>query len=78
MNVQNGVLKALSFMFEYIGEMGKDYCYAVVPLLEDALMSRDHVHRQTACAVVKHMALGVAGQGTNKFLFAYLCLYLYL
>jgi splicing factor 3B subunit 1 len=23
LNVQNGVLKALSFMFEYIGEMGK-------------------------------------------------------
>merc|ERR1711957_217499 len=32
MNVQNGVLKALSFVFEYIGEMGKDYIYAVTPL----------------------------------------------
>lgn len=29
-----GVLKALSFMFEYIGEMGKDYIYAVTPLLQ--------------------------------------------
>ena len=28
LNVRNGVLKALSFMFEYIGEMGKDYVYA--------------------------------------------------
>merc|ERR1712193_261456 len=35
-NVQNGVLKSLSFMFEYIGEMGRDYVYAVVTLLEDA------------------------------------------
>jgi splicing factor 3B subunit 1 len=61
LNVQNGVLKALSFLFEYIGEMGKDYVYAVAPLLEDALMDRDLVHRQTACSVVKHMALGVAG-----------------
>ncbi|KAL6069564.1 U2 snRNP component prp10 [Balamuthia mandrillaris] len=61
LNVQNGVLKALSFLFEYIGEMGKDYCYAVVPLLEDALIDRDLVHRQTACTVVKHMALGVQG-----------------
>jgi len=26
-NVQHGVLKSLSFMFEYIGEMGKDYIY---------------------------------------------------
>lgn len=63
LNVQNGVLKALSFMFEYIGEMGKDYVYAVVPLLEDALMDRDLVHRQTACAAVKHIALGLVGLG---------------
>ena len=48
LNVQNGVLKAMSFLFEYIGEMGKDYVYAVTPLLEDALMDRDLVHRQTA------------------------------
>lgn len=53
LNVQNGVLKALSFLFEYISEMGKDYIYAVTPLLEDALMDRDLVHRQTACTVVK-------------------------
>ncbi|EFJ42040.1 hypothetical protein VOLCADRAFT_30174, partial [Volvox carteri f. nagariensis] len=63
LNVQNGVLKALSFMFEYIGEMGKDYINAVTPLLEDALMDRDLVHRQTAASVVGHMSLGVAGLG---------------
>ena len=40
LNVQNGVLKSLSFLFEYIGEMGKDYIYAVTPLFEDALMDR--------------------------------------
>uniref|UniRef100_A0A7S3CEM8 Splicing factor 3B subunit 1 n=1 Tax=Chloropicon roscoffensis TaxID=1461544 RepID=A0A7S3CEM8_9CHLO len=62
-NVQNGVLKSLSFMFEYIGEMGKDYIYSVVPLLEDALMDRDHVHRQTAASAVGHLALGVPGMG---------------
>eukprot|EP00743_Colponemidia_sp_Colp-15_P002757 GILK01002985.1.p1 GENE.GILK01002985.1~~GILK01002985.1.p1 ORF type:complete len:1205 (-),score=277.67 GILK01002985.1:164-3778(-) len=63
LNVQNGVLKSLSFMFEYIGEMGKDYIYAVTPLLEDALMDRDLVHRQTAATTVKHLTLGVAGLG---------------
>jgi splicing factor 3B subunit 1 len=63
LNVQNGVLKSISFLFEYIGEMGKDYIYAVTPLLEDALMDRDMVHRQTACTAVKHMALGVVGMG---------------
>ena len=63
LNVQNGVLKAISFLFEYIGEMGKDYVYAVVTLLEDALIDRDQVHRQTAAAAVKHVALGVVGLG---------------
>lgn len=63
LNVQNGVLKALSFLFEYIGDMAKDYVYAVTPLLEDALIDRDQVHRQTAAAVVKHVALGVVGMG---------------
>ncbi|KAL5039233.1 U2 snRNP component prp10 [Batrachochytrium dendrobatidis] len=68
LNVQNGVLKSMSFLFEYIGEMGKDYIYAVTPLLEDALMDRDLVHRQTACATVKHISLGVAGLGCEDAL----------
>jgi splicing factor 3B subunit 1 len=68
LNIQNGVLKSISFMFEYIGEMGKDYTYAVTPLLEDALMERDPVHRQTACAAVKHLSLGVAGLGCEDAL----------
>ncbi|KAI2513474.1 hypothetical protein MHU86_948 [Fragilaria crotonensis] len=68
LNIQNGVLKAMSFMFEYIGPMGKDYVYAVTPLLEDALMDRDPVHRQTGCATVKHLALGVAGLGCDDAL----------
>ena len=33
----------------------KDYVYAVTTLLEDALMDRDLVHRQTAAAAVKHL-----------------------
>ena len=68
LNIQNGVLKAMSFMFEYVGSMGKDYIYAVAPLLEDALMERDPVHRQTACATVRHIALGVAGHGCEDAL----------
>ena len=61
LNVQNGVLKALSFMFTYVGEQARDYVYAVAPLLQNALMDRDRVHRQTACATVKHLALGCQG-----------------
>ena len=63
MNVQNGVLKAMSFLFEYIAEMGKDYVYAVTPLLEDALIDRDLVHRQTAIFACAHIAHGVHGLG---------------
>lgn len=68
MNVQNGVLKSLAFMFEYIGEMSKDYIYAVTPLLEDALTDRDQVHRQTAAMAVKHMSLGAIGFGCEEAL----------
>ncbi|KAI9488729.1 putative nuclear protein, partial [Zychaea mexicana] len=66
LNVQNGVLKSLAFIFEYVGEMGKDYIMAVTPLLEDALMDRDLVHRQTACTTIKNMALGVVGLGCEE------------
>lgn len=62
-NVQNGVLKAIGFMFEYIGDVGSDYIYAITPLLLDALTDRDLVHRQIASNVVKHMALGSFAQG---------------
>ncbi|KAJ2836507.1 U2 snRNP component prp10 [Coemansia sp. 'formosensis'] len=65
LNVQNGVLKSISFLFEYIGAMGKDYVNAVTPLLEDALVDRDLVHRQQAASAIKHMALGVAGTGNE-------------
>ena len=67
-NVQNGVLKALAFLFEYIGELGRDYVYSIVTLLEDALTDRDLVHRQTACTTVKHIALGVRGMGCEDIL----------
>ena len=61
LNVQNGVLKALAFMFEYIGEMSRDYIYSVLSLLQNALTERELVHRQQACGVVKHLAINVAG-----------------
>ena len=68
LNVQNGVLKALSFLFEYVGELGKDYVHAVTPLLTDALTDRDLVHRQTATFAVQHIACGVAGLGCEDAL----------
>lgn len=63
LNVRNGCLKALAYVFQYVGEMSKDYIHSVIGLLEDSLTDRDHVHRQTAAAIVKHLAIGVAGLG---------------
>lgn len=68
LNVQNGVLKSISFLFEYVGEVGYDYLYSVTPLLVDALMDRDCVHRQTASSAVRHVALGSFGMGCEDAL----------
>lgn len=68
LHVQNGILKSLSFLFEYIRDMSKDYIYALTPILEDALIDRDLVHRQTACTAVGHLALGVHGLGVEDAL----------
>lgn len=68
LNVKTGCLKALSFIFEYIGELAKDYIYAIVPLLEDALTDRDQVLRQTSSTVVAHMSLGCVGLGCEDAL----------
>lgn len=60
-NVQNGILKSLSFMFEYLeGSMSRDYLFAITPLLQNALTNRDQVHRQIAAVVVRHLALNCA------------------
>lgn len=67
-NVQNGVLKSLSFIFEYIGEMGCEYIYSILSLLEDALVDRDLVHRQTAAFTIQHLSLGVVGLGCEDAL----------
>jgi splicing factor 3B subunit 1 len=69
LNIQNGILKSLSFMFEYIGEMSKDYIYAIVPLIEDAMMERDIVHRQIGLNIIGHLSLSVFGFGCEDALY---------
>ncbi|OBA27962.1 ARM repeat-containing protein, partial [Hanseniaspora valbyensis NRRL Y-1626] len=56
-NIKNGILKALAFMFEYIGEDCINYVYHMVPMLEHALTDRNIVLRQTASTVVKSLAV---------------------
>ncbi len=61
LNVQNGILKSLSFLFEYIHNESSNYLYIypILSLLQDALSDRDLVHRQTACSCIKHLSLGL-------------------
>lgn len=67
-NVQNGVLKAMSFMVEYLpGNVTKDYLFSLAPLLEHALVDSDQVHRQTAATVVRHIALNCIGIAEAKY-----------
>lgn len=69
LNVQNGVLKSLSFLFEYIGEMGKDYIYAVTPLLEDALMDRlDTPLKRFVTKSTEHLCFSVATRILSGFM----------
>eukprot|EP00817_Percolomonadidae_sp_ATCC50343_P000177 CAMPEP_0117421862 /NCGR_PEP_ID=MMETSP0758-20121206/2829_1 /TAXON_ID=63605 /ORGANISM="Percolomonas cosmopolitus, Strain AE-1 (ATCC 50343)" /LENGTH=1026 /DNA_ID=CAMNT_0005204161 /DNA_START=11 /DNA_END=3088 /DNA_ORIENTATION=- len=68
MNVQNGVLKALAYLFEYIADDCKDYIYAVVPLIQDAMMERDHVHRHLGSNIIQQLALGCYGQNREDAL----------
>jgi len=61
LNVQNGILKSLSFLFEYIHNESSNFLYVfpTLSLLQDALSDRDLVHRQTACSCIKHLSLGL-------------------
>lgn len=67
-NVQNGVLKATSFLFEYLeGSVASEYLFAVTPLITDALTDRDQVHRQTAATIVRHLALNSVGMTNGRY-----------
>ena len=66
LNVQNGVLKTLAYLYQYIGRKGAVYVPSTVTLLACALSDRDAVHRQLACQVVGHAALGASGQGLER------------
>jgi hypothetical protein len=63
LNVPTGCLKALTFIFKYIGPSRRTTATRAVTMLEDALTDRDLVHSQTTSVIVKHIALGVTGMG---------------
>ncbi|OAX34582.1 hypothetical protein K503DRAFT_434224 [Rhizopogon vinicolor AM-OR11-026] len=71
LNVRTGCLKALIFIFEYIGPQSVYHRDSAVTKIEDALTDCDLVHRQTASVIVKavkHITLGVVGMGCEDSL----------
>mmetsp|Transcript_7544 Transcript_7544/g.10645 ORF Transcript_7544/g.10645 Transcript_7544/m.10645 type:complete len:799 (+) Transcript_7544:63-2459(+) len=52
-NIENGVLKALAFIFEYIGEISEDYVYGISSLIEKAMTHSNLVHRQICCNILQ-------------------------
>ena len=67
-NVQNGILKALSFIFEYLSTDGYYYLQSISSLIATALANRDIVHRQIAATAMKHAVLGVEGRTDIRML----------
>ncbi|ABA27354.1 mRNA splicing factor U2 snRNP subunit (nucleomorph) [Bigelowiella natans] len=67
-NTQNGVLKAIAFIFEYIGELGEEYVLGMTPLLEKALIHSDLVHRQICCNIIQHISIGLVGLDYKRIL----------
>eukprot|EP00768_Dysnectes_brevis_P007219 gnl/Dysnectes_brevis/6015_a9022_320.p1 GENE.gnl/Dysnectes_brevis/6015_a9022_320~~gnl/Dysnectes_brevis/6015_a9022_320.p1 ORF type:complete len:1138 (+),score=99.33 gnl/Dysnectes_brevis/6015_a9022_320:348-3416(+) len=66
--VQMGVLKAMGYMFETIGEAGRDYIYPCLTMVVDALTNRDEHLRHTACEVCAHIAVSCAHTGVHEAL----------
>lgn len=52
-NIQNGILKSFSFLFEFIGELSGNYLYSLISLLEKALIHSDLIHRQLCCNIIQ-------------------------
>nr|BAS01606.1 mRNA splicing factor U2 snRNP subunit [Lotharella vacuolata] len=58
-NIQNGILKSLAFLFEFIGEQTKNLMLVLLPLLESAITNQDVVHRQISCNIIQHISINV-------------------
>ncbi|KAF8275878.1 hypothetical protein C3747_10g632 [Trypanosoma cruzi] len=59
--VQHAVLKAIRYIFEAIGAVGKEYVYPLIPLLVRALTETEIQHRRMAVEACRAMTLAVAG-----------------
>lgn len=59
--VQHSVLKAVRYIFEAIGPMGKEYVYPMIPLLERALTETNIQMRRMAVEACRAILLSVAG-----------------
>lgn len=72
-DTQTGVMKAVSFLCEYLGGSARWFqdhqlMDALVLLLQDGLVQPNDVLRQLACEATGHLALAVTGLGFERYL----------
>mmetsp|Transcript_2874 Transcript_2874/g.5510 ORF Transcript_2874/g.5510 Transcript_2874/m.5510 type:complete len:451 (-) Transcript_2874:352-1704(-) len=67
-NIQNGILKSLAFLFEFIGEQTKNLILILLPLLESAITNQDVVHRQIACNIIQHVSINVLNMNCEELI----------
>lgn len=73
-NIKNGILKALAFMFEYVGSESRDYLYLVVSMIQHALTDRNVVLRQTGATVVRSLSVSCKNSGNEDVFIHFLSL----
>lgn len=65
--IQHGVLKALSFMAQFLDPNDLEpLVNSMKPLIDDALLDSNQVHRQTAASIVDSMAKASIGTGNER------------
>jgi len=71
--VQHGVLKTIAFLFEFLENRDSSvYIDSLVTFIDDALLTSNQVHRQTAAAAIHHMAEASIGEGKEAIFLNFL------
>jgi splicing factor 3B subunit 1 len=59
--VQHSVLKAVRYMFEFVGSKGREYVYPLIPLLQRAITETEMQHRRMAIEAARAAIMSVVG-----------------
>ena len=59
--VQHSILKAIRYMFEYIGPAGREYLFPLIPLFQRAITETELQHRRMAVEAARAAVMAVVG-----------------